>query len=80
MAKIGVEQSLTDVKDALQSRGYQVTELARAEDARGCDCCVITGLDQNMMGIQNIAVDGPVINAHGLTAEQVCREVESRIQ
>lgn len=79
MAKVGVEQSLTDVQDALQSRGYEVVQLKQESDAQGCDCCVITGQDQNVMGIQNTITEGSVINAHGLTAEEICDQVEKKL-
>lgn len=80
MAKIGVEQSLTDVQQALREQGYDVQELKQESDANGCDCCVITGQDQNMMGIQNVITQGSVINASGLTAEQICEEVKNKVQ
>ena len=80
MAKIGVEQSLTDVSEALQNHGYDVVTLKQESDARDCDCCVITGQDQNMMGIQNMLSKGSVINASGLTAEEICQEVDERMK
>jgi hypothetical protein len=80
MAKIGVEQSLSDVQQALRDMGHEVVELKHEHDAVNCDCCVITGLDNNVMGMQDVMMEGPVINANGLTAEQVCSEVDSRLQ
>ncbi|WP_102347099.1 YkuS family protein [Bacillus sp. Marseille-P3661] len=80
MAKrVGVEQSLSDVQAALQEKGYDVVQLKNENDANGCDCCVVTGLDSNVMGIANTVIEGPVIEANGLTADQICQEVESRI-
>lgn len=79
MAKIGVEQSLTDVQQALEEKGHQVVQLKQENDATGCDCCVVTGLDTNVMGIANTVLDGPVIEAKGLTAEQIIQEVENRM-
>ncbi len=79
MAKIGVEQSLTDVQQALQEKGYQVVQLKQENDAKGCDACVVTGLDNNVMGIANTVIKGPVIEASGLTAEQICQELDNRI-
>lgn len=79
MAKIGVEQSLTDVQQALQEKGFEVIQLKQEKDANGCDCCVVTGQDSNVMGIANTVIKGPVIEASGLTAEQICQEVENRI-
>ena len=80
MAKIGVEQSLTNVQQVLREKGHDVIELKQESDANGCDCCVVTGLDSNVMGMQNVATQGSVIEASGLTAEEVCQQVESRFQ
>ncbi len=80
MAKIGVEQSLSAVQEALRNQGHEVVELKQEYDTKNCDCCVISGMDQNVMGMQDTTMKGPVINADGLTAEQVCQEVDSRLQ
>jgi len=79
MPKIGVEQSLTVVQETLQSKGYDVVQLKQENDAQGCDCCVITGQDQNMMGIQNVITQGSIINAHGLSTEEICQQVENKL-
>ncbi|WP_078381073.1 YkuS family protein [Sutcliffiella halmapala] len=79
MPKIGVEQSLTAVQEALQQKGYDVVQLNNEDDAKGCDCCVVTGIDNNVMGISNSVTAGSVIAAHGLSADEVCQQVESKI-
>jgi hypothetical protein len=80
MARIGVEQSLSNIQQALRDRGYDVIELKQESDTQGCDCCVISGLDSNVMGMQDTSIEGSVIEANGLTADEVCRQVENRIQ
>ncbi len=80
MTKIGVEQSLTNIKAALRDKGYDVVELKQESDARNVDCCVVTGLDSNVMGIQDTITKAPVIDANGMSADEVCREVENRLQ
>lgn len=80
MAKIGVEQSLTDVQQALQEKGYEVVQLRQESDANGCDCCVVTGQDNNIMGISNVVTAGSVIEASGMTADEVCQQVESKLK
>jgi Uncharacterised protein family (UPF0180) len=80
MAKIGVEQSLTNVQEALKARGHEVISLRGENDAKGCDCCVITGQDSNVMGIQNAVTAGSVIEASGLTAEEICQKVEEKLR
>lgn len=76
MARIGVEQSLTSVSEELVSKGYDVVSLKQESDANSCDCCVISGLDQNVMGIQDHVTNGTVINADGMSAMDVCQRVE----
>ncbi|WP_257349039.1 YkuS family protein [Pseudalkalibacillus decolorationis] len=80
MPRIGVEQSLTAVQEALQSKGYDVKQLRQEQDANECDCCVITGQDENMMGIQNVVSQGSVINAHGLSSDEVCQKIDQKFQ
>lgn len=80
MPKIGVEETLTNVSQLLQEKGYEVIQLKREEDAQGCDCCIISGQDQNVMGIQNAATSAPVINATGMSAEQICQQVENSLK
>jgi hypothetical protein len=79
LTKIGVEQSLTNIQQALREKGYDVVELKQETDANGCSCCVVTGLDSNVMGIHDAMTKGSVIDATGLSADEVCQQVESRI-
>lgn len=80
MAKVGVEQSLTDIQQALREKGYDVVELKQESDAQNCDCCVVTGLDSNVMGMAGTSTKASVIEASGLTADEVCQHVANRIQ
>ncbi|KKK37796.1 hypothetical protein WQ57_11500 [Mesobacillus campisalis] len=79
MARVGVEQSLTNVSEALREKGYDVIELRQETDAQGCDFCVVTGIDSNIMGMQDTVTQGSVIEANGLSADEVCRQVEQRL-
>ncbi len=74
--KIGIEQSLSDVEQALKQKGYDVVMMKTPEDAKNCDCCVVTGLDSNVQGIADTSTQAPVITASGMTADEICSEVE----
>jgi hypothetical protein len=37
-------------------------------------------MDSNVMGMQDVSTKAPVIEASGLTADEVCSQVESRLQ
>ncbi|MGD6801161.1 YkuS family protein [Rossellomorea vietnamensis] len=78
--RIGVEESLQNVVQALREKGHDVVELKQETDAQGCDCCVLTGLDSNVMGIANVVTQGSVIEANGLSADEVCQQVESKLR
>lgn len=73
---IGVEQSLSNVEDALKAKGYEVIQLRHEADAKKCDACVITGQDKDLMGISDPTIKGPVIEANGLSADEVIQRVE----
>jgi len=77
--KIGVEEGLTNVTQALEEKGYEVVTLSNATDLKDCSCCVVTGMDSNIMGIETTSTEVPVIEASGLSAEEVCSEVEQRL-
>ena len=78
--KIAVEPSLTNVSEALREKGYDVVDLKQTVSANSdCSAYVVTGLDSNMMGIQDASTTAPVIEASGLSAEEVCQEVEQKL-
>lgn len=78
MKRIGVEQSLTNIQEALREKGYEVVSLQTESDAQNVDCCVVTGLDSNVMGIQNATTTASVIEANGLSADDVINEIENK--
>jgi hypothetical protein len=78
MARIGVEQSLTNVSAALREKGHEVVELRQESDTQGCDFCVVSGTDSNVMGMQDVSIQGSVIEASGLSADEVCRQIDQK--
>ena len=78
MAKICVERSLDNVRQALAQAGYEVVELTK-ENLKNCDCCIITGQDQNMMGMADTVTKARVINARGMSADEVVKEVSATV-
>ncbi|WP_019532622.1 YkuS family protein [Paenibacillus ginsengihumi] len=79
MARIAVENSLQSVKEALQQSGHDVVSM-EGGGLEGCDCCVISGQDKNVMGMAETATQASVINAQGMTAEEVLQQVNQRLQ
>lgn len=79
MARIGVEETLTQVKETLMEMGHEVVDLRSEEDARNCDFCIISGQDKDVMGMQDVVTEGQVINAQGYTAEEITQMVNNQI-
>lgn len=71
---IAVEQNLTSLTDRLELEGYEVVNLDAA-DLATVDAVVISGADNNLMNMQDIVTDVPVINASGKTAEDILNEL-----
>jgi hypothetical protein len=78
MARVAVENSLSNIKDALRNNGHEVTDMSGNLDA--CDCCVISGEDKDVMGMADRAAKASVINAQGMTADEVVRRVDESVQ
>lgn len=74
---IAVEEGLSGgIKSALEKEGYRVVK----PGATGIiDATIITGMDVNVMGMQDIADKSTVIDASGKTAEQILRDLKERI-
>ncbi|MBA4495139.1 YkuS family protein [Paenactinomyces guangxiensis] len=74
MNRIAVEPNLSPIREFLSQQGYQVEPLdaSNIQNAQNnYSAIVISGMDVNLMGMQDIVQNCPVINAHGLTPEQV---------
>ncbi|MDP4143811.1 MAG: YkuS family protein [Bacillota bacterium] len=83
MKKIGVEEGLKNVSDYLRSQGYSVQDLSpsienNSSKLNGLDAIVTSDLNTNMLGFFDPETKIPVINASGMTAEDVKREIDEK--
>lgn len=77
MKTVAVERGLEPVKRYLQAQGLQVVELTNAgSDATNWACCCVTGADENVMGMQDVQMNCPIVSCEGLTPEEVYQRVE----
>ena len=61
--KIGDEGSITNIPQALREKGYDVVELNSGADLQNMDGCVVSGLDADVMGIQDALSKGLLIDS-----------------
>ncbi len=76
--KIAVEHSLTDVRNYLVKKGFEVESLDNRGNLDGFDAIVVTGQDSNTLGIEDTKTKTPIIKARGLSAEEVYDQIENR--
>ncbi|MGQ9824274.1 MAG: YkuS family protein [Desulfotomaculales bacterium] len=74
MKRVAVEDSLTGVRTLLERNGYEVVSLAGGKRA---DAVVVTGLDNNVMNMQDMAIGVPVIDASGKTPEEILESLRN---
>lgn len=75
---VAIEKGLSPVKELLEQSGYRVVGL---EDValQSVDAIVVRGSDDNMTGRQDSKSRAPVIEATGLTPEEVRAELDRRV-
>ncbi|WP_312108834.1 YkuS family protein [Brevibacillus reuszeri] len=78
MARVAVENSLSEIRKMLCENGYDVVDLGNWQQV--VDAIVITGQDINVLGDQNKTItSAPVINAEGMTVNEVFHAVNVRL-
>jgi AmiR/NasT family two-component response regulator len=75
--RVAVEETLTNITEELKNNGYQVVGLDNQE-LDEVKAVVVSGQDINMMNMADIKTEVPVINARGMTPEEVRREIEKK--
>ena len=85
MKKIGIEKGLSNVAGYLIKSGYTVESLSGSIDENikklsGLDAIVTAGYNTDMMGISDTETKAPVINARGLTPEEVKNRLEQELR
>ncbi|MCX7711365.1 MAG: YkuS family protein [Clostridia bacterium] len=81
--RIAVEPNLTPVREYLSQKGFEVESINFDKESSKIkgdfDAFVVTGLDTNSLGYNDTTTKAPVINASGLTAEEVYQELQNRL-
>ncbi|NLZ53765.1 MAG: YkuS family protein [Thermoanaerobacteraceae bacterium] len=85
MKNIAVQKGLKPVAEHLSRAGYRVYEFDFRQKASkdfldGFDAIVFTGMNDNIMGIQETVNNVPIIEARGMTPEEIKNTIEQRLQ
>lgn len=84
MKKIGIEEGLSNIAEYLKKEGYSVEILGANIENNVCKCknydaIVTSDRNTNMMGISDTSTEIPVINASGMTEQEVKNMIEKRV-
>jgi len=85
MKNIAVQKGLTQIVNHLANAGYRVYEFDTRQKASkdfldGFDAVVMTGMNDNIMGIQVTNTKTPFIEARGLSPQEVQQTIEQRLK
>lgn len=85
MKNIAVQKGLKPIANHLSDVGYKVFEFDARQKASkdfldGFDAVVLTGIDDNIMGIQDTNNNVPFVEARGMTPQEVQKTIEQRMQ
>lgn len=72
---IAVENNLTPVKNFLAAQGCQVIDVESVQN-QSVDAVVLSRVKQNLMGMQDIIVNAPVISASGKTPQEIWDSIQ----
>lgn len=72
---IAVEKQLSNLLEILETEGYEVVNLDDT-DLDTVDAIVVSGVDNNLMNMQDVVANVPVINASGKTVDDIVKELE----
>lgn len=74
---IAVEEGLSNnIKATLEKEGYTVVKPGVGGKI---DATIVSGMDDDMMGMQDISGKSAVIDASGKTAEQILSDLKNRL-
>ncbi|WP_027623346.1 YkuS family protein [Clostridium lundense] len=84
MKTIGVEKGLKNVADFLTKEGYSVQILSESIESNlsklnSMDAIVTADYNTDMLGYSNTETKAPVINASGLTPQEIKNRIDKEI-
>jgi galactitol-specific phosphotransferase system IIB component len=85
MKNIGIQKELSTVRDYLKNCGYNVyevdtTNITSSTTLNSFDAVVVSGVGDNLMGMDDTSTKKPVINADGLTPEDIKNQLDRTLR
>ncbi|RKD31448.1 YkuS family protein [Thermohalobacter berrensis] len=79
--KIAIEDTLGNVRNFLVNQGYQVSNLSQTKNNLDqYDAVIVSGQDDNFMGIRDTVTKTPVINASGRSPVDIYDQLKNTLE
>lgn len=82
--RVAIEASLDNMRDFLAEKGYEVVQLdphtQTGIELKNCDAVLISGMDENLMGMTTTKTESPVIDVGGMSSPEVLNRLEQTFQ
>ncbi len=78
--KIAVEDGLRNISDYLKDEGYDVCSLKSEKNLNDCDAIIVSGQDDNFIGMSDTTTKTMVIDASGKTVEEVHNQINRNLR
>lgn len=72
---VALDSGLTPVKNYLTKQGCQIINLGEVNNQK-VDAVILSGMDKNIMGMEDIVIDAPVFSAEGMTPEEIWQDIQ----
>lgn len=78
--KVAVEQNLDNVREYLEKKGIKTerfsgSQLINASNISKYDAIIVSGSNKDLLGIEDTSTKVPVIDATGMTPEQIYKNL-----
>lgn len=74
---IAISDDLSNIKDYFTMQGHRVVPVLE-DSVHDVDAVVLSGMKKDVVGIQDIRTGVPVLEARGLSPEEIMSEVKRR--
>ena len=76
--KIAIDHGLLDVKSFLLSQGYDIEDFeVNQNNLNNFDAVIVSGQSINIMGMEETSTPIPIINATGLTPQEIYYKIQT---
>lgn len=78
--RVAIEASLGNMRDYFAEKGFEVVQLdphtQTGIELKNCDAVLISGMDENLLGMTTIKTKSPVIDVKGMSPPEVLNRLE----